>query len=102
MSQHLYQARPHATTARTRLGWKSALAAATLTAASLAGPGAVATAASAHAAKAHHACTKTSTHHCIQGGEFCPQAKYGKSGWNASGKRYVCKGNHTHPHWMLP
>jgi uncharacterized protein YraI len=50
----------------------------------------------------HHKCTRTTTHKCIRGGEFCPQAKYGKSGWSATGKRYVCKGDHTHPHWELP
>jgi hypothetical protein len=50
----------------------------------------------------HHKCTRTSTGKCIRGGEFCPEAKYGKSGWSATGKRYVCKGSHTHPHWELP
>jgi hypothetical protein len=49
-----------------------------------------------------HACTHTSSGSCIQGGQFCPQASYGHSGWDARGHRYVCKGNHTHPHWMLP
>jgi len=48
------------------------------------------------------ACTKTSTGKCIRGGQFCPQRKYGRSGWDAKGRRYVCKGNHTHPHWMRP
>jgi hypothetical protein len=51
---------------------------------------------------AHHVCTKTSGGNCIQGGEFCPQASYGMSGWDGSGRRYVCKGDHTHPHWMTP
>ena len=50
----------------------------------------------------HHPCTRTSSGTCIRGGEFCPQASYGHSGWDAHGRRYVCKGNHTHPHWMLP
>lgn len=50
----------------------------------------------------HHKCTRTSSGHCIAGGQFCPQAKYGKSGWDAKGRRYVCKGNRTHPHWMKP
>ncbi|MGZ4498414.1 MAG: hypothetical protein ACXVWZ_13155, partial [Nocardioides sp.] len=50
----------------------------------------------------HHACTHTSSGSCIRGGEFCPQASYGHSGWDARGRRYVCKGDHTHPHWMLP
>jgi hypothetical protein len=56
----------------------------------------------APAAFAKHACTKTSTHHCIKGGQFCPKAKYHKSGWDSKGHRYVCKGSHTHPHWMKP
>lgn len=62
--------------------------------------------AAAHApvvAKPHkHKCTKTSSGHCIAGGQFCPQASYGKSGWDAKGRRYVCKGSHSHPHWMKP
>ena len=49
-----------------------------------------------------HPCTRTSSGTCIQGGQFCPQASYGHSGWDAHGRRYVCKGDHTHPHWMLP
>ncbi|NYD43208.1 hypothetical protein [Nocardioides panaciterrulae] len=55
-----------------------------------------------HHAGAHHSCTQTSSGTCIRGGEFCPQASYGDSGWDARGRRYVCKGDHTHPHWMLP
>jgi hypothetical protein len=51
-----------------------------------------------HAKK--HACTTTSSGTCIKGGQFCPQAKYKKSGWDANGRHYVCKGNRTHPHWM--
>jgi hypothetical protein len=47
-------------------------------------------------------CTRTSSGTCIRGGQFCPQASYGHSGWDARGRRYVCKGNHTHPHWMRP
>lgn len=47
-------------------------------------------------------CTKTSSGKCIRGGQFCPKAKYGKSGWDAKGRRYVCKGNRSHPHWMRP
>ncbi|GAA1515232.1 hypothetical protein GCM10009788_19510 [Nocardioides humi] len=27
---------------------------------------------------------------------------YGRSGWDAKGRRYVCKGNRSHPHWMRP
>ena len=51
---------------------------------------------------ARHACTRTSTGHCISGGEFCPQASYGHAGYDAHGRKYICKGNHVHPHWMLP
>lgn len=54
------------------------------------------------AVAARHACTQTSTHHCIRGGEFCPRASYHHSGWDAAGRRYVCKGNRSHPHWMKP
>ncbi|MGY2701727.1 hypothetical protein [Nocardioides sp. HB32] len=49
-----------------------------------------------------HPCTRTSSGSCIRGGAFCPQASYGHSGWDARGRRYVCKGDHTHPHWMRP
>ena len=54
------------------------------------------------AAAAHHKCTKTSSGHCIKGGQFCPKAKYHKSGWDAQNRRYVCKGSKSHPHWMKP
>lgn len=47
-------------------------------------------------------CTKTSSGTCIRGGQFCPRSKYGKSGWDARGRRYVCKGDRSHPHWMRP
>lgn len=57
---------------------------------------------SAHVVDRHHKCTRTSSGTCIRGGEFCPQASYGHSGWDAKGRRYVCKGNHQHPHWMKP
>jgi hypothetical protein len=57
---------------------------------------------SASASAQTHACTRTSSGTCIRGGQFCPQSKYGRSGWDASGRRYVCKGNRTHPHWMRP
>jgi hypothetical protein len=50
----------------------------------------------------HHACTRTSSGTCIQGGEFCRQDEYGQSGWDAQGRRYVCKGSHVHPHWEIP
>jgi predicted secreted protein len=52
--------------------------------------------------RTHHACTTTSSGSCIQGGEFCPQADYGQSGWDASGRRYVCTGDTVHPHWETP
>ena len=45
------------------------------------------------------ACTKTSSGTCIRGGQFCPQASYNKAGYDAYGRRYVCKGNRTHPRW---
>lgn len=47
-------------------------------------------------------CTKTSSGSCIRGGQFCPQSSYGKSGYDVRGRRYVCKGDRTHPHWMVP
>lgn len=53
-------------------------------------------------ADSDHACTTTSSGTCIQGGQFCPQAKYGESGWDAEGRRYVCTGDSDHPHWMVP
>jgi peptidoglycan hydrolase CwlO-like protein len=46
-----------------------------------------------------HACTQTASGSCIQGGEFCRQALYGQSGWDGSGRRYTCTGDHVHPHW---
>jgi hypothetical protein len=62
------------------------------------------TAATADAAAATHArgCTRTSSGSCIRGGQFCPRASYGRSGWDARGRRYVCKGDRSHPHWMRP
>lgn len=53
-------------------------------------------------ASAKHACTKTSSGTCIKGGQFCPKKKYGNFGWDAKGKKWKCKGNHSHPHWMKP
>jgi hypothetical protein len=47
----------------------------------------------------HHTCTTTSSGSCIQGGEFCPQADYGLAGYDADGRRYICTGDNTHPHW---
>ncbi|WP_300678963.1 hypothetical protein [Nocardioides sp.] len=49
---------------------------------------------------AKHSCTRTSSGSCIRGGQFCPRASYGKSGYDAKGRRYKCKGSRTHPHWM--
>jgi hypothetical protein len=51
---------------------------------------------------ARHACTRTSSGTCIKGGQFCPKAKKGKSGWDAKGRRYVCRGAGSHPHWRVP
>lgn len=51
---------------------------------------------------ASHECTTTSSGSCIAGGQFCPKAKYGQSGWDAQGRMYVCKGDSDHPHWMIP
>lgn len=66
-------------------------------------PSAVAAPASAtDSALGRHPCTRTSSGSCIQGGQFCPRASYGHSGWDARGRRYVCKGNRAHPHWMRP
>jgi hypothetical protein len=83
------------------------LVASTALAIALAAPGAatLAIGGAAQAAPAVvdvHACTHTSTGSCIRGGGFCPQASYGKSGYSATGKRYVCKGDRVHPHWMIP
>jgi len=47
----------------------------------------------------HHACTKTSSGSCIRAGEFCPVADYGKVGYDGAGKKLVCTGSKTHPHW---
>ena len=52
--------------------------------------------------QAPHPCTRTSSGSCIRGGQFCPQASYGRYGWDAQGRRYICKGDRTHPHWMRP
>lgn len=46
-----------------------------------------------------HSCTRTSTGSCIRAGEFCPQADYGQSGYDANGDRLTCTGDRTHPHW---
>lgn len=46
-----------------------------------------------------HTCTMTSSGSCIRGGEFCRQADYGMTGYDADGTGYVCTGDRTHPHW---
>jgi hypothetical protein len=51
------------------------------------------------AAPTSHACTKTSSGSCIQGGEFCRQALYGQTGYDGSGRKWTCTGDHVHPHW---
>lgn len=48
---------------------------------------------------AAHACTRTSSGSCIRGGQFCPQASYGTSGYDANGRRYICAGDRSHPRW---
>lgn len=51
------------------------------------------------AAQVSHSCTQTSTGSCIRGGEFCPQASYGHTGYDAGGRAWTCTGDRTHPHW---
>jgi hypothetical protein len=75
---------------------RSSIVAFVLTTSALAGAGVAVTAESASAAS----CTKTSTGKCIKGGQFCPKAKYKKVGYDASGRKYICKGDSSHPHWM--
>lgn len=45
-------------------------------------------------------CTRTSSGNCIQGGQFCPKAKYGQTGQDANGRSYRCTGEKSRPHWM--
>jgi hypothetical protein len=63
-----------------------------------------ATAATAHngMAAAKHTCTKTSTGSCIKRGQFCPKAKKGHVGWDNKGRKNVCRGAGSHPHWRAP
>ena len=75
------------------------LAAATLATVAFATP-AAATAHSASVPTIAARCTTTSSGSCIRGGEFCPRSMYNRAGYDAYGRRYVCKGNRTHPHWM--
>lgn len=48
---------------------------------------------------ATHPCTRTSSGSCIKGGEFCPAADYGQTGYDAEGRAWVCEGDSSHPHW---
>lgn len=80
---------------RMMLGALALTTAAVLSPASIATPVHAATVSAHH----HHKCTRTSSGSCIRGGEYCPQADYGHHGWDAKGRRYTCKGDHTHPHW---
>ena len=48
---------------------------------------------------AQHSCTTTSSGSCIRGGEFCPEADYGQTGYDADGTAYTCTGDATHPRW---
>jgi beta-lactam-binding protein with PASTA domain len=48
---------------------------------------------------AQHSCTLTNSGTCIRGGEFCRQADYGTTGYDADGRAWVCTGSTTHPHW---
>lgn len=75
---------------------RSSIAAFVLTTTALAGGGVALSAESAQAAS----CTKTSSGTCIKGGQFCPKAKYKKAGFDAKGRKYICKGDKNHPHWM--
>jgi hypothetical protein len=52
------------------------------------------------AAPVQHSCTTTSSGSCIRGGQFCPQASYGKLGYDAGGDTHTCTGDATHPHWQ--
>ena len=51
-------------------------------------------------ASAKPACTKAATGDCIRGGDRCSKARYGKYGWDATGRLWVCKGSHSRPRWM--
>jgi hypothetical protein len=55
-----------------------------------------------HSYVEHHRCTRTSSGTCIQGGEFCKQSEYGQKGYDANGRKYICKGSRVHPHWEKP
>jgi hypothetical protein len=48
---------------------------------------------------AHDGCTTTSSGSCIRGGQFCSQASYGQTGYDANGTALKCTGDASHPHW---
>lgn len=79
-----------------RMKFRHAIATFVLASSTLSGVGLAASVESASAVS----CTKTSSGKCIAGGQFCPKAKYKKAGFDANGRRYVCKGDKNHPHWM--
>jgi hypothetical protein len=79
--------------------FRNAVAAFVLTASTLSGAGLAMSAESASAVSAV-ACTKTSSGTCIKGGQFCPKAKKKKAGYDAKGRRYVCKSSKGTLHWM--
>lgn len=62
--------------------------------------GSTAPASTASSGSTIHACTTTSSGSCISGGQFCPQASYGLVGYDATGHRYVCSGDRSHPRWQ--
>lgn len=74
---------------------RNSIAALVLTTSALTGAGIAVTAETASAAT----CTKTSTGKCIKAGQFCPQAKFKKSGIDAKGRKLLCKGDKIHPRW---
>lgn len=76
--------------------FRNSLAAFVLTATTLTGASLAVSVESASAAS----CTKTSSGTCIKGGQFCPKSKYKQTGIDAKGRKYVCKGDKNHPHWM--
>ena len=51
---------------------------------------------------AKHACTKKPNGACITRGQVCPRAKKGHVGWDNRGRKNICRGAGTHPHWRKP
>lgn len=88
--------------------FRTLLVAVTLVLTGLVGAPTVASAAPADATsssvtvQAARTCTKTSNNTCIKGGQFCPKASYGKSGYDINHRRWVCKGDRNHPKWTKP